>query len=453
MFHLDNNSGIDVMPKQKQTISRQQKWFTEGDTQTPPSYPGADWFNIVQAELLNVLKDGDITPSKSELSQLSAAIKSIINKNQIKINDASLITKGVVNLNSAINSTSETEAATPKAVKSAYDLASNSVKKSGDTMTGQLILSEFGIKHRYTDSENLIVLRTLGDNYSCMFYDAEKKQWLSKLVYNSTTNSWNFPSIDDVKINNKSVLKTGDYGIGSFTGAQLENPDETLLGGCYATRTTKFPDLLEFQNRNDSGSLVVYPAWTKGWSVEKLAVVQGKTPRIYYRCATPEGKQPWYESITTANVNNYIPIGVPLPWPTNKPPAGWFECNGSTFDKSKFPKLANAYPSGYLPDLRGVFIRGLDTGSGLDPNRGILSYQGDAIRNIWGEISPISESFAANPTSTGAFRYFEKHADHTPSHIDVGSVGGVTFDASRIVPVANENRPRNVAFMYIVKAE
>lgn len=97
MFHLDNNSGIDVMPKQKQTISRQQKWFTEGDTQTPPSYPGADWFNIVQAELLNVLKDGDITPSKSELSQLSAAIKSIINKNQIKINDASLITKGVVN--------------------------------------------------------------------------------------------------------------------------------------------------------------------------------------------------------------------------------------------------------------------------------------------------------------------------------------------------------------------
>lgn len=357
MFHLDNNSGIDVMPKQKQTISRQQKWFTEGDTQTPPSYPGADWFNIVQAELLNVLKDGDITPSKSELSQLSAAIKSIINKNQIKINDASLITKGVVNLNSAINSTSETEAATPLAVKKAYDLANEAVKKTGDTMSGQLILSEYGIKHMYTDSENMMVSRTKGDNYAHIFYDAEKKQWQDKLIYNSTTNSWSFQYINDVVINGKSVL------------------------------------------------------------------------------------------------NNYIPVGVPLAWPKMTPPSGWFECNGSTFDKNKFPKLADTYPSGKLPDLRGVFIRGLDTGSGLDPNRGILSYQGDAIRNIWGEISPISESFAANPTSTGAFRYFEKHADHTPSHIDVGSVGGVTFDASRIVPVANENRPRNVAFMYIVKAE
>ena len=338
------------------------------------------------------------------------------------------------------------------------------VKKSGDTMTGQLILSELGIKHRYTDSENLMVLRTLGDNYSCMFYDAEKKQWLSKLVYNSTTNSWNFPSIDDVKINNKSVLKTGDYGIGSLTGAKLDNPDETLKGGCYATRTTEFTELTEYQNRNDSASLVVYPAWTEKWYVEKLAVVQSKTPRIYYRCATPNGKQPFYESITTANINNYLPVGVPLPWPTNQPPAGWLECNGSTFDKNKFPKLAVVYPTGKLPDLRGVFIRGKDNLRGLDPYRDILSYQDDAIRNIKGGLP------------TGNFKALLGHAK-----IDAGDKNGAIltqsagddyiassasssnprqlrwmffdFDASRVVPTANENRPRNVAFNYIVKAE
>lgn len=338
------------------------------------------------------------------------------------------------------------------------------VKKSGDTMTGQLILSEFGIKHRYADSENLIVLRTIGDNYSCMFYDAEKKQWQSKLVYSSSTNSWNFPSIDDVKINNKSVLKTGDYGIGSLTGAKLDNPDETLKGGCYATRTTEFTELTEYQNRNDSASLVVYPAWTEKWYVEKLAVVQSKTPRIYYRCATPNGKQPFYESITTANVNNYLPIGVPLPWPTNQPPAGWLECNGSTFDKNKFPKLAVVYPTGKLPDLRGVFIRGKDNLRGLDPYRDILSYQDDAIRNIKGGLP------------TGNFKALLGHAK-----IDAGDKNGAIltrsagddyiassasstnprqlrwmffdFDASRVVPTANENRPRNVAFNYIVKAE
>ena len=123
MFHLDNNSGIDVMPGIKQTLSRLTKWFTEGDSQTPPSYPGADWFNIVQAELLNVLKEAEITPAKNELNQLSRAIKAIIDKNKIKIPDASLTTKGIVQLNSATNSDSQTEAATLLAVKKTYDRA------------------------------------------------------------------------------------------------------------------------------------------------------------------------------------------------------------------------------------------------------------------------------------------------------------------------------------------
>lgn len=120
MFHLDNSSGIGVMPELNQALSRQPQWFTEGDTQTPPSYPGADWFNIVQAELLNVLKAGDITPEKVRLNQLSNAIKNIINKNQ---NDASLTVKGMVKLSSAIDSTSETLAATPAAVKKINDYA------------------------------------------------------------------------------------------------------------------------------------------------------------------------------------------------------------------------------------------------------------------------------------------------------------------------------------------
>lgn len=117
MFHLDNGSGIDVVPVIKQTISRTQKWFTEGDSQTPPSYPGADWFNIVQAELLNVLKEAGIEPNKAELNQLSKSIKAIIDANKIEIHDASLTEKGIVNLSSAVDSASETESATPLAVK------------------------------------------------------------------------------------------------------------------------------------------------------------------------------------------------------------------------------------------------------------------------------------------------------------------------------------------------
>ena len=325
---------------------------------------------------------------------------------------ASTKQKGAVKLSSATDSTSETEAATSLAVKKAYDVASGAVKKTGDTMTGQLILPKDGLKINF-DNKDIMALVTSNDNYSHVFYNSAKKQWLSKLIYNSTTNAWNFQYVDDVTINNKSILKNGDaiqtfgdlsttlhlndltgsnegvyyqgrnvsaviergypineagtlqvfkngadgagccqiyttyrnarqfmrnyrggtktweewsevittgnsgdfikkgdYGIGSFVGAQLENPDETLKGGCYATRTASFPDLQT--NRNDSASLIVYPAWTKNWYVEKLAVVQSKTPRIYYRCSTPDGKQPFYEVITSANIKNFCGQSVIL---------------------------------------------------------------------------------------------------------------------------------------------
>lgn len=143
MFHLDNSSGIGVMPELKQALSRQPQWFTEGDTQTPPSYPGADWFNIVQAELLNVLKAGDITPEKVRLNQLSNAIKNIINKNQ---NDASLTGKGAVKLSSSIDSESETEAATPLAIKTVNINANNAHDK----------ISNISDKFQFDESESRV---------------------------------------------------------------------------------------------------------------------------------------------------------------------------------------------------------------------------------------------------------------------------------------------------------
>ena len=350
---------------------------------------------------------------------------------------------------------------TIKSQKSLSSAIDSAVKKSGDTMTGQLTLSQYGVKLPF-DNGNMIALKISSDNYSHIFYDSETQQRTSILVYNPTKNEWNFPYVNDVTINGKSVLKIGDYGIGSSTGAIANNFDDHLDGGFYQCRTTDFSDLQ--LAGNSTATLLAYPSNSPTWKVEQLSVVNSKEPRIYYRCDTRDGKQKWHEAVTTANVNNYIPVGVPLPWPTNQPPAGWLECNGSTFDKNKFPKLAVVYPTGKLPDLRGVFIRGKDNLRGLDPYRDILSYQDDAIRNIKGGLP------------TGNFKALLGHAK-----IDAGDKNGAIltqsagddyiassasssnprqlrwmffdFDASRVVPTANENRPRNVAFNYIVKAE
>lgn len=144
-----------------------------------------------------------------------------------------------------------------------------------------------------------------------------------------------------------------------------------------------------------------------------------------------------------------LPVGVPVPWPSATPPTGWLKCNGASFTSSQYPKLAQAYPALRLPDLRGEFIRGWDDGRGVDIGRILLSAQGDAIRNITGSITDIR--FNVSAATAGAFT----NTINGPASEDAaggGSARNVAFDASRVVPTASENRPRNIAFNYIVRA-
>lgn len=85
MYGLDNNSGISVMPTVAPAVSPTPLWFTDGGANQPPSYPGQDWFNIITAEVLNVLEEADITPDKGDLTQLSKAIKKIISSGSLLI--------------------------------------------------------------------------------------------------------------------------------------------------------------------------------------------------------------------------------------------------------------------------------------------------------------------------------------------------------------------------------
>jgi len=77
MFHIDNKSGVAVMPPVKEKLSDNPLFFTEGGNGTPPSWPGADWFNIVQSELLNILFKAGIEPDKASTSQVYEAISQL----------------------------------------------------------------------------------------------------------------------------------------------------------------------------------------------------------------------------------------------------------------------------------------------------------------------------------------------------------------------------------------
>ncbi|EJG6427547.1 phage tail protein [Escherichia coli] len=161
-----------------------------------------------------------------------------------------------------------------------------------------------------------------------------------------------------------------------------------------------------------------------------------------------------------------LPVGVPVPWPSATPPTGWLKCNGAAFSAEEYPELAKAYPTNKLPDLRGEFIRGWDDGRGMDTGRAILSAQGDAIRNIYGEFKTVNTENYSIWESVGSFKgavvplnpstnnsYFSLIRSMVTERTD-GAVYPkvIGLDASRIVPTANENRPRNIAFNYIVRA-
>ncbi|MBW9592527.1 phage tail protein [Citrobacter freundii] len=163
---------------------------------------------------------------------------------------------------------------------------------------------------------------------------------------------------------------------------------------------------------------------------------------------------PHQQYLKTADIDKYIPVGLPLPWPQATPPDGWLKCNGAAFDKAKYPKLAVAYPSGSLPDLRGEFLRGWDDGRGVDVSRALLSSQGDAIRDITGQLFGVCSTAISQENAND----YVKGAFSAGARTGSATLGASTyrydayFAASNVVPTAKENRPRNVAYNYIVRA-
>ncbi|EEX2875080.1 phage tail protein [Escherichia coli] len=155
-----------------------------------------------------------------------------------------------------------------------------------------------------------------------------------------------------------------------------------------------------------------------------------------------------------------LPVGVPVPWPSATPPTGWLKCNGAAFSAEEYPELAKAYPTNKLPDLRGEFIRGWDDGRGVDNGRGLLTLQDGAIvshNHYWGIWTSRTndqtlESFTGTTilkqiTPLSPATDFDNYPIPNPAITEGGVVAATTKPAG-----ANETRPRNVAFNYIVRA-
>ncbi|WP_320910213.1 hypothetical protein [Citrobacter farmeri] len=172
----------------------------------------------------------------------------------------------------------------------------------------------------------------------------------------------------------------------------------------------------------------------------------------------------WKTLIEYLNLASVAPaIGIPFFWPSASMPntvlPEWsnmvfLKFNGSTFSATTYPKLALVIPSLTLPDARGEFPRIWDDGRGVDSGRALLSDQGDAIRNITASMGANGSFYdASSAVFSGAFSQTYRQPKALVTTGGSATFTGFDFSADRVVPTANENRPRNIAFNFLVRAK
>ncbi|ENF0447753.1 tail fiber protein, partial [Escherichia coli] len=121
-------------------------------------------------------------------------------------------------------------------------------------------------------------------------------------------------------------------------------------------------------------------------------------------------EEDWAEVYTSKNLPpESYPVGAPIPWPSDTVPSGYALMQGQTFDKSAYPKLAAAYPSGVIPDMRGWTIKGKPASG-----RAVLSQEQDGIKSHTHSASASSTDLGTKTTSS--FDYGTKSSNATGDH-------------------------------------
>lgn len=162
-----------------------------------------------------------------------------------------------------------------------------------------------------------------------------------------------------------------------------------------------------------------------------------------------------------------IPIGGYLDYASDAViPAGFMIADGRSLSAIKYPDLFKIIKYTYggsedkfnLPDFSdGKFAR--STGGSAE-RLGVA--QGDAIRNITGEINTSAEDYDYNNSARynngnyigkGAFDKVTRDNTHRPTLVAVGKTQAWMFDASRVVPTADENRPKNLSVVKLIKVK
>ncbi|MDY8329353.1 prophage tail fiber N-terminal domain-containing protein [Escherichia coli] len=410
----------------------------------------------------------------------------------VALEDASTTKKGIVQLSSATNSTSETLAATPKAVKAANDNAEKRLQKdqNGADIPGKdTFTKNIGACRAFGGS----VSTTTGNWTTAQFIEWLDSQGAFNHPYWMCKGSWSYG-------NNKIITDTGCgnihlagavievMGIKSAMTIRITTPTTSTGGGTtnaqftYINHGTDYspgwrrdynsrnkPTASEIgalpsggtavssvnlaskgrvtaltDNTQGATGLELYEVYNNGYPTAygniihlkgMTAVGEGElligwsgtsgahAPAFIRsrRDTTDANWSPWAQLYTSAHPPaEFYPVGAPIPWPSDTVPSGYALMQGQTFDKSAYPKLAAAYPSGVIPDMRGWTIKGKPASG-----RAVLSQEQDGIKSHTHSASASSTDLGTKTTSS--FDYGTKSTNNTGAHTH--SLSGSTSSA------------------------
>lgn len=186
--------------------------------------------------------------------------------------------------------------------------------------------------------------------------------------------------------------------------------------------------------------------------------------------------------IPSLEANSVVPVGSTIPFAGSSAPTGWLICDGAEISRTTYAELfaviGTAFGSGdgittfVLPDLRGKFVRGVDGGTGNDPDAGtrtaqssggntgnnVGSVQGDAFQGHWHEERVGGNNVNANGGNVG--NSYRAGRDGSGTNINtsndtqfnnVSTQDPISDGVNGTPRTSSETRPINVYLNYIIR--
>ncbi|EID7263093.1 prophage tail fiber N-terminal domain-containing protein [Salmonella enterica] len=382
----------------------------------------------------------------------------------ISLEDASLTKKGIVKLSSATDSDSEALAATPKAVHAVMDEVQTKAPLDSPALTGtptaptpetaaagiEIATAAF-VAAKVAQlvgsaPETLDTLKELADalGNDPNFATTVLNKLAGKQPLDDTLTALSGKSVDGLieyvglreTINHAAdaLLKSQNGGdipekplfvqnigalpasgtavaanrlasrgaLPALTGATRGSDSGLIMGEVYNNGyPTQYGNVLRLTGTGDGEILI-------GWSG-----VNGAPAPAYIRSHRDTADAEWSEwamLYTTLNPPpDSHPVGAPIAWPSDATPAGYALMQGQSFDKSAYPLLAIAYPSGVIPDMRGWTIKGKPISG-----RAVLSQEMDGNKSH--SHSARAQDTDLGTKSTSSFDYGTKSTNTTGNH-------------------------------------